>query len=58
MLLCIYSVQVEAAVEDILGFDGMNPQVRSVIAEVFQRRGFHITADAAIVKVSEILSNP
>lgn len=37
---------VEAAVEDILGFDGMNPQVRTVIAEVFQRRGFRITADA------------
>jgi hypothetical protein len=36
----------EAAVEDILGFDGMNPQVRSVVAEVFHKHGFQITADA------------
>ena len=36
----------ESAVEDILGFDGMNPQVRSVVAEVFQKHGFRITADA------------
>lgn len=36
----------EAAVEDILGFDGMNPQVRSVVAEVFQSHGFKIAADA------------
>lgn len=43
---------VEAAVEDILGFDGMNPQVRTVIAEVFQKRGFRITADAPVVKFS------
>lgn len=32
--------------EDILGFDGMNPQVRNVVAEVFQKHGFRITADA------------
>lgn len=38
----------EAAVEDILGFDGMNPQVRSVVAEVFQKHGFRITADAPV----------
>eukprot|EP00428_Durinskia_dybowskii_P062357 CAMPEP_0170375242 /NCGR_PEP_ID=MMETSP0117_2-20130122/11058_1 /TAXON_ID=400756 /ORGANISM="Durinskia baltica, Strain CSIRO CS-38" /LENGTH=1559 /DNA_ID=CAMNT_0010630307 /DNA_START=124 /DNA_END=4803 /DNA_ORIENTATION=+ len=36
----------EIAVEDILGFDGMNPQVRTVVAEVFQSNGFKITADA------------
>lgn len=43
---------VEAAVEDILGFDGMNPQVRSVVAEVFRKRGFSITADAHVVTFS------
>jgi len=43
---------VEAAVEDILGFDGMNPQVRCVIAEVFRKRGFSITADAHVVTFS------
>lgn len=36
----------EAAVEDILGFDGMNPQVRTVVAEVFQKNGFQIAAEA------------
>jgi von Willebrand factor A domain-containing protein 8 len=36
----------EEAVEDILGFDGMNPHVRSVIAEVFQNNGFAVTANA------------
>jgi hypothetical protein len=36
----------EAAVEDILGFDGMNPQVRTVVAEVFQKHGFQIAAEA------------
>ena len=46
--------QVEMAVEDILGFDGMNPQVRTVIAEVFRKRGFHITAEAPNVTTAGV----
>ena len=30
---------VVAGVEDILGFDGMNPKARELVAEVFQRSG-------------------